>query len=107
MLVQNDRKRPNEEVLAAFASATVVQGKDKKAAPAKDAKAAKGGAPAEEQVEIEEEEPVPLDFSVPVKYDLVPADTEINSSKVAVNIYLESLQLAIRFDIRYSQYCIV
>ena len=42
-----------------------------------------------------------------MKYDLVPADTEINSSKVAVNIYLESLQLAIRFDIRYSQYCVV
>lgn len=107
MLVQNDRKRPNEEVLAGFASAQAAQGKDKKAAPAKDAKGKGAGAAAEEQAEVDEEEPVPLDFSAPVTYDLVPADSEINSSKISVNIYLESLQLAIRFDIRYSQYCVI
>lgn len=44
---------------------------------------------------------------MPVVYDLVAADEQVNSSKVAVNIYLESLQLAIRFDIRYSQYCVI
>lgn len=108
VLVQNDRKRPNEEVLAGFASAAAVVGKDKKAAPAKDAKAPKAAAnAAEEPAEADEEDPAPLDFSVPVVYDLVAGDAAINSSKVAVNIYLESLQLAIRFDIRYSQYCIV
>ena len=47
------------------------------------------------------------DFSKPVSYDLAVADPEANSSKVSVNVYLEGLQLAIRFDIRYSQYCIL
>lgn len=30
-----------------------------------------------------------------------------NSTEVKVNIYLEGLSLAIRFDIRYSQYCVI
>lgn len=41
--------------------------------------------------ERDEDEPEPLDFSVPVVYDLVAADEQVNSTRVAVNIYLESL----------------
>ena len=96
--------------MAGLASAPAGNAKDTKKAPAKDAKAAaKGGAAAnvDDQDDIEVDEPVPLDFSKKVNYDLVRADAEFNSSKNAVNIYLESLPLAIRFDIRYSQYCIV
>ena len=32
---------------------------------------------------------------------------ELNSGKRPLNIYLEALPLAIRFDIRYSQYAIL
>ena len=51
VLVQKDRKRLNEDVLAGFASSApaISGGKDKKAAPAKDAKGgAKGGVVLEE-----------------------------------------------------------
>lgn len=48
----------------------------------------------------------PLNFSVPVKYDLAAADVDINSSKAPQNIYLQALPLAIRFDIRFAQYCV-
>ena len=111
VIVQNDRKKPSDEALAGLASSAPVGNnpKDKKAAP-KDAKANAKGAAAvnpDDQAEEEEEEPIPLDFSKKVEYDLVKADPELNSSKSAVNIYLEGLALAIRFDIRYSQYCIV
>jgi len=54
----------------------------------------------------EEETPPPLNFAVPVSYDLVPANVNTNSSKSAVNIYLEGLPVAIRFDLRYAQYCV-
>ena len=64
----------------------------------------KGGAPVvvDDQNEEEEEAPKPLDFSVPVVYDLVSADGTMNSSEIRQNIYLESMPLAIRFDIKYS-----
>lgn len=103
--------RPNEELLAGFASSAAVSSKDGKKDKAKEAKGKdpKGGAASalEEYPEPEEEEIITLNFSETVKYDLLPADAEINSNKVSVNIYLESLQLAIRFDIRYSQYCVI
>jgi len=107
VLVQNDRKKFSEEALAGSQSVPATgQGKAAKAAPAKDAK--KGGAAAaEEPVADDEDDVVPLDFSKPVSYDLVPADGPINSSCNSVNIYLESLPMAVRFDIRYSQFCVV
>lgn len=49
----------------------------------------------------------PLNFGRPVQYELVPADEEINSSKALQNIYLQTLPMAIRFDIRFAQYCIM
>ena len=101
MLVQNDRKKFSEEALAGTQSVPATsQGKPAKAAPAKDAK--KNTVAAEDPVPEEEEEKEILDFSKPVKYDLVAASTEINSSCNSVNIYLESLPMAVRFDIRYS-----
>ena len=107
ILVQNDRKKPNEDALAGYASQAAAGGKDKKAADKKE-KAPKGGAAVAEEVpEVEEDEPEVLDFSAPLTYDLVRADGELNSSRASVNVYLESLQLAIRFDIRYSQYCVI
>jgi len=52
-------------------------------------------------------EEVKLDFTKPVDYELVPADEEINSSSIPQNIYLPALALTTRFDLRYSQFCIM
>jgi hypothetical protein len=113
ILVNNSRRRPDEAQLAQYASSVPPSAAGTKAAaknpkdkaPAKDKKGE--AAPAEELATEQDDEPEPLDFTKEVKYDLVPAEGSINSSKVTPNIYLQSLGLAIRFDIRYSQYCIM
>lgn len=108
ILVKNDRKKFSEEQLAGGSSAPATAQKNEKKPAAKDTKPKPGGAPAVEDPLPEEEDPVePLDFTKPIKYDLVNAAVDTNSSCNSVNIYLESLPLAIRFDIRYSQYCVI
>ena len=52
------------------------------------------------------ERPV-LDFKKPIQTNIEPNDASVNSSEVPPNIYLESLSLAIRFDVRYAQLCCV
>jgi hypothetical protein len=49
----------------------------------------------------------PVDFTKPLKYDLHQAPVDVNNSSNVANLYLLSLPMAIRFDLRYSQYCIV
>lgn len=48
-----------------------------------------------------------LDFSKPLDYDLSAADVDMNSSSIAPNVYLPALALVVRFDLRYSQFCIM
>jgi hypothetical protein len=109
VLVINDRKRPSEDVLTQFANTPAAAAKGGKAAPEKKAPAGKdknaAAALTEDLPVVEEEAKEVLNFSKEVKYDLVKANVEINSSEVIPNIYLLSLPLAIRFDMRYSQYC--
>ena len=108
MHVNNSRRRPDEAQLAQYASQVPPSGHGakpgakggKEKAPPKEKK---GEAAATEELATEQDdEPEPLDFTQRVKYDLVAADAGTNSSKVPPNIYLQSLSLAIRFDVRYS-----
>ena len=111
------RKALSEDALSAFQAPQAIQAPstDKGAkAPAKQAAPAKGkdpkGAAAvkEEPVEEEKTEPLPnLDFQKQIKYELAAAQNKPNNSSVPPNIYLLNLALAIRFDLRYSQYCLV
>jgi hypothetical protein len=48
-----------------------------------------------------------VNFSLPLKYDLTKAPVDANNSSLAPNLYLLTLPMAIRFDLRYAQYCIV
>lgn len=53
-------------------------------------------------------EPLPkVDFTKALKYELQQAPEQSNNSGLAPNMYLTSLAMAIRFDLRYSQYLIV
>ncbi len=77
-------------------------GKEVKAPPPK-GKDPKGGVVEAEPEFIEEKvDEVILDFTKAVKYDLVAPGTQWNSTQVPMNIYLLSLPLAIRFDLRYA-----
>jgi hypothetical protein len=114
--VEATRVKIDDGATSAFASSTAPAGKDAKgkaAAPAKggakgDPKAAAGGAGDGAAAHGDDEGKFKkLNFSAPVYYELVPADTEINSSKAPQNIYLQALPLAIRFDIRFAQICIM
>ena len=109
--MNNSRRRPDEAQLAQYASQVPPSshgGKPQKGKEKPPPKEKKGEAVADQELATEQEdEPEPLDFTQKVKYDLVPAATDINASKVPPNIYLQSLSLAIRFDVRYSQYCIM
>jgi hypothetical protein len=119
VLVDTSRKVLTEDSLAAHQNPVVAAsapagGKEAKGkgAPAKaDPKAAKGGAPQTPQTEAPEEgimEPLPtIDFTKQLKYELQQAPTDLNNSGLAPNIYLSALALAIRFDLRYSQYMII
>ena len=90
------------------APATTGKTAAKQAAPPK-GKDPKGAALVkEETVEEDRPEALPnLDFQKAVKYDLATAQAKTNNSSLPPNIYLLNLQLAIRFDVRYSQYCLV
>jgi len=46
----------------------------------------------------------PLDFTKEVKYNLGGVNEAVNSSSLEPNIYLASLDYAIKFDIRYALY---
>ena len=48
-----------------------------------------------------------VNFTQPLKYDLTKAPLDANNSSLLPNLYLLTLPMAIRFDLRYSQYCIV
>ena len=90
------------------APATTGKAAAKQAAPAK-GKDPKGAVPVkEETVDEDRPEALPnLDFQKAVKYDLAAAQAKTNNSGIPPNIYLLNLHLAIRFDVRYSQYCLV
>lgn len=116
VFIDQNRKALSEDALSGFQapqatlSAPATTGK----APAKQATVAKGKDPKgaalvkEDQVEEERPEALPnLDFQKPVKYDLALAANKTNNSSTAPNVYLLNLPLAIRFDVRYSQYCLV
>jgi len=118
VLCDVNRKTLSDDTLAAYQTPVIASaapaGKDGKPgkapppkAPPKDVK----GAPAQtkdEPADDEMMEPLPkVDFSKPLKYDLQAAPQSSNNSSLAPNIYLMSLAMAIRFDLRYSQYCII
>jgi hypothetical protein len=117
VLVDVNRKVLSDDSLSAFQTPVIAAaapgGKDPKAKappakpPAKDPK----GAPVatkEENADDEVMEPLPkVDFTKPLKYELQQAPEQSNNSGLAPNIYLTSLPMAIRFDMRYSQYLIV
>lgn len=117
MLVDVNRKPLSEDALAPFQTpviaASAPAGKDAKgkAPPAKaPAKNEKNAMPMMKDEPIEDEmmDPLPkVDFTKPLKYDLQSAPEQANNSSMAPNIYLLSLPMAIRFDLRYAQYCIV
>lgn len=117
VLVDVNRKVLSEESLAAFQQPVIASsapaGKDAKgkAPPAKaPPKEVKGAPPVvkEDPVDDEMMDPLPkVDFTKPLKYDLQSAPALANNSNLAPNIYLLSLPMAIRFDLRYAQYCIV
>ena len=114
MHVNNSRRRPDEAQLAQYASQVPPSGQGSKPAakggkekPPPKEKKGEAAAATEELATEQDDEPEPLDFTQKVKYDLVAADAATNSSKVPPNIYLQSLSLAIRFDVRYSQYCVM
>ena len=111
--VDANRKKIDDGSVSAFASASAPVGKEAKGKPAA---AAKGGAKVDPKApaagdggaaEADEEAKRKLNFSEPVTYELVGADVEINSSKAPQNIYLQALSLAIRFDVRFAQVCIM
>jgi hypothetical protein len=52
-------------------------------------------------------EKAPLDFSKPVEYKIIPADTIANSTSQPQNIYLLTLESAIRIDLRYAQNLVI
>jgi len=107
----------SEDTLSAYQSPVIAAaapgGKDPKAKapppkpPAKDPK----GAPVsskEDTADDEVMEPLPkVDFTKALKYELQQAPEQSNNSGLAPNMYLTSLAMAIRFDLRYSQYLIV
>jgi hypothetical protein len=111
--VEATRVKIDDGATSAFASSTVPVGKDAKkaAAPPKggkvDPKAPAAGANDGAAAQEEENKMKKLNFAVPVTYELLPADVELNSSKAPQNIYLQALPLAIRFDIRFAQICIM
>jgi hypothetical protein len=113
--VEATRVKIDDGATSAFASATAPAGKDAKgkaAAPAKGGKAdpkapAAGAGDGAASHGEDEGKMKKLNFSGPVTYELIPADVEMNSSKAPQNIYLQALPLAIRFDIRFAQICIM